>query len=229
MANTAATCVRVNLWACARRETRELLRDPIRIAFALLGPLVLMLAFGFDGYAEAHVIHGDEIAKTPGQALSLDRWDRVIAGWSRPEFHLLVLRAQLLRKKCDKGRIERRLACLLQNFPELAAGNDLAVIHRHQPIESLRFVHIGGRYDYAHLRPPGADRLDELPKLFTRKRIDAGGRLIEDEQVGIVNQRAAQTELLLHSPGELACWSFLERIESRRFQKLIDPLASISP
>ncbi|MBX9824072.1 MAG: ribosome-associated ATPase/putative transporter RbbA [Xanthobacteraceae bacterium] len=35
------------LWACARRETLELLRDPIRIAFALLGPLVLMLAFGF--------------------------------------------------------------------------------------------------------------------------------------------------------------------------------------
>jgi len=35
------------LWACARRETMELLRDPIRIAFALLGPLVLMLAFGF--------------------------------------------------------------------------------------------------------------------------------------------------------------------------------------
>jgi ribosome-dependent ATPase len=35
------------LWACARRETMELLRDPIRIAFAFLGPLVLMLAFGF--------------------------------------------------------------------------------------------------------------------------------------------------------------------------------------
>src|SRR5262245_46345049 len=48
--------------------------------------------------AETHMIHGDEIAKTPGQTLSLDRWDRVIAGWSRPEFHLLVLRAQLLRK-----------------------------------------------------------------------------------------------------------------------------------
>ncbi|TDR89718.1 ribosome-associated ATPase/putative transporter RbbA [Enterovirga rhinocerotis] len=35
------------LWACTRRETMELLRDPIRLAFAFLGPLLLMLAFGF--------------------------------------------------------------------------------------------------------------------------------------------------------------------------------------
>lgn len=35
------------LWAYARRETMELLRDPIRLAFALLGPLILMIAFGF--------------------------------------------------------------------------------------------------------------------------------------------------------------------------------------
>ena len=35
------------LWAYARRETVELLRDPIRLAFAGIGPIILMLAFGF--------------------------------------------------------------------------------------------------------------------------------------------------------------------------------------
>jgi ribosome-dependent ATPase len=35
------------LWAYARRETVELLRDPIRLAFAIVGPIVLMLAFGY--------------------------------------------------------------------------------------------------------------------------------------------------------------------------------------
>jgi ribosome-dependent ATPase len=35
------------LWAYARRETIELLRDPIRLAFALLGPIILMAAFGY--------------------------------------------------------------------------------------------------------------------------------------------------------------------------------------
>jgi ribosome-dependent ATPase len=35
------------LWAYARRETMELLRDPIRLAFAAFGPLILMIAFGY--------------------------------------------------------------------------------------------------------------------------------------------------------------------------------------
>ena len=35
------------LWAYARRETMELLRDPIRLAFAFIGPVVLMFAMGY--------------------------------------------------------------------------------------------------------------------------------------------------------------------------------------
>jgi ribosome-dependent ATPase len=35
------------LWAYARREAVELLRDPIRLAFAFFGPIILMLAFGY--------------------------------------------------------------------------------------------------------------------------------------------------------------------------------------
>jgi len=35
------------MWAYASRETRELLRDPIRLAFALLGPIILMITFGY--------------------------------------------------------------------------------------------------------------------------------------------------------------------------------------
>jgi len=35
------------LWAYARRESMELLRDPIRMTFAFVGPLILMMAFGF--------------------------------------------------------------------------------------------------------------------------------------------------------------------------------------
>lgn len=35
------------LWAYARRESVEILRDPLRLAFALLGPIILMLTFGY--------------------------------------------------------------------------------------------------------------------------------------------------------------------------------------
>ncbi len=37
----------VRLWAYARREAVELRRDPIRLSFALFGPIILMLAFGY--------------------------------------------------------------------------------------------------------------------------------------------------------------------------------------
>jgi ribosome-dependent ATPase len=35
------------LWAYARRETMEILRDPIRLTFSFLGPLILMLTVGY--------------------------------------------------------------------------------------------------------------------------------------------------------------------------------------
>lgn len=35
------------LWAYAQRETLEILRDPLRLTFALLGPMLLMLTFGY--------------------------------------------------------------------------------------------------------------------------------------------------------------------------------------
>ena len=35
------------LWAYARREAMEILRDPVRLAFALLGPLILLATFGY--------------------------------------------------------------------------------------------------------------------------------------------------------------------------------------
>jgi ribosome-dependent ATPase len=36
-----------HIWAFARREALELLRDRIRLAFALLGPLILLVTFGY--------------------------------------------------------------------------------------------------------------------------------------------------------------------------------------
>ena len=36
-----------HMWAYARRETMEILRDPIRLAFSLIGPILLLVAFGY--------------------------------------------------------------------------------------------------------------------------------------------------------------------------------------
>ena len=77
-------------------------------------------------------------------------------------------------------------------------------VHRDQPVEAGRLLHVSGRHEYAHAGPLGSDALDQLPELPARQRIDAGRRLVEDEQVRVVDQRAAQAEFLLHAAGELA-------------------------
>ena len=133
-----------------------------------------------------------------------------------------MVRALLLRQQRDEGFLQRRLAGLVQHFLQRAAGDDLAVVHGHQPIEALRFVHVGGGDHHAHLRATRADSVDQIPELAARQRVDAGGRLVEDQQVRIVDQRAAEAELLLHAAGELAGRSGLERIKRSRGQKLCD-------
>ena len=99
-------------------------------------------------------------------------------------------------------------------------GDDLAVVHRHQPVEALRLVHIGGGDRHARLRATGADGVDEVPELAARQQVDAGGRLVEDQQIRIVDQRTAKAELLLHAAGELAgrpVFEWIERGGSQEF------------
>ena len=68
----------------------------------------------------------------------------------------------------------------------------------------LRLLHVRGGDQHAHRRPPAADAADQLPELAARQRIDAGGGLVQDQQIGVVDERAAQPELLLHAAGQLA-------------------------
>ena len=79
----------------------------------------------------------------------------------------------------------------------------------------------------AHLRPARADRVDEIPELTARERIDAGRRLVEDEKVGIVDERAAEAQLLLHAAGKLAGRTRLELLHRRGGQQFGDARAAL--
>ena len=103
-------------------------------------------------------------------------------------------------------------------------GDHPAVVHRGEPIEPLRLLHVGGGDHDAHRRSPRADAVDQLPELPARQRVDAGGRLVEDQQVRIVDQRAAQRQLLLHAARQLAGRPVGKRIETGRGEQLRDAL-----
>ena len=105
----------------------------------------------------------------------------------------------------------------VKDFLRRATRDDLAVIHRGEPIEPARFVHIRGCDNHAHEWAMRADRIDQLPELPPRERIDAGGGLIENKEIRIVHQRAAEADFLLHAARELAAGSIWKRVESRGF------------
>src|ERR1019366_9965940 len=44
-----------------------------------------------------------------------------------------------------------------------------------------------------------AHTVDQLPELAARERVDAGGRLVEDQEIRIVDEGAAKPELLPHT------------------------------
>ena len=70
-----------------------------------------------------------------------------------------------------------------------ALGHDLAVVHHHEPVaELLGLVHVvRGEHqrDAALLEP-----VQPVPQHVARLRVEPGGRLVEQQQVGFVDQRA---------------------------------------
>ena len=103
-------------------------------------------------------------------------------------------------------------------------ASDLAGVHRDEPIEALGLFHIRGRDDDAHARAARPHPLDQFPELAARQRIDAGRRLVEDQQIGIVDQRAAKAELLPHAARQLLRRAVGERREPGAVEQLGDAL-----
>jgi len=129
----------------------------------------------------------------------------------------------LLRQELDEGGLQIVGAGAGHHRGRSAGGQDLARVDGGQPVERLRFLHVGGGDQHAHTGPAGSDAIDELPELPAGQRIDAGGGLVQDQEVRVVDQRAAQAELLLHAARELAGGPVPERAEPRAREQLVDP------
>jgi hypothetical protein len=74
----------------------------------------------------------------------------------------------------------------------------------------------------ARIGPALADAVDELPELAPRERIHAGGRLVEHQQLRVVDQRAAEAQLLLHAARELSGRPLAKASEAGGREQLVD-------
>ena len=86
-------------------------------------------------------------------------------------------------------------------FARRPRRNDAAVIHDRQALaKALRFVHeMGGQEDGLAL---GDELPEPVPDQVPRLGIEAGGGLIQEQKVRIVDQRAGERQAPLHSAGQ---------------------------
>ena len=151
---------------------------------------------------EAHAIDRGKVPEAAGEAARHDDRDSVEATAGRDRQPAMAA-ALLFGQQRDEPLLEGRRARGRLDFGGRPAGENLPGAHRREPVEPLRLLHVGGGDDHAHGLAAGSHTLDQLPELPARQRIDAGRRLIEDQEIGIVDEAAAKTKLLAHAAGEL--------------------------
>ena len=145
------------------------------------------------------MIDSHEVAKPHGQPLGLNRDFSSSRGRQRRHHHGSVAATLFLGQQGDEGRFQGSSGGLRAQGLRRTGRQHFARIHGHQPVEAVRLFHVGGSDNHAHVLALGPDMLDQVPELFTRERINAGGGFIQNQQVGIVDQRTAEAEFLFHA------------------------------
>ncbi len=102
-----------------------------------------------------------------------------------------------------------------------ASREDFPRVHRDDPVPLLRLVHVSGGDRHAHARPIAANVVDQRPELAPRKGIDPRSRLVEDEQVRVVDKSAAESHFLLHAPREFSGGPIAKRPQSSGLEQLL--------
>ncbi len=114
-------------------------------------------------------------------------------------------------------RTARRAAC--GAAPRGVEREQPAVVQQRHPAAALGLVQVRRRHQD---RDPLREKLrEEHPELAARHRIDAGRRLVEHDQVRLVDERAGQRQLLLHAARQPIGQPRAERRELRQLEQSV--------
>ena len=90
---------------------------------------------------------------------------------------------------------------LLDERARRALGDDLPVVHDDEAVaELLGLVHVVGREQKRHTLP--LEAVEPVPDDVTRLRVEAGRRLVEEQHLGLVDERARDRQPALHAARE---------------------------
>ena len=74
-----------------------------------------------------------------------------------------------------------------------------------------------------------ADLQDEVLEVGAGLRVDRGERLVHEQQLGLVGQRAGDGDALLHAAGELPRVAVADVGQPDRRERLLDPRLALAP
>ncbi len=106
-------------------------------------------------------------------------------------------------------------------------GEQAALVQQAHPRGPLGLVQVGGRDHDGHALLE--ELVEDAPEVAPRHRVDAVGRLVEEEHSRRVDQGAGQAELLLHAAREVSGEPLLERLHVGESQQLVDLLFAPLP
>src|ERR1035437_10367096 len=161
---------------------------------------------------EAHPVDCCEITETTGEIAGADD-RRDVEDTTRRYMQRVVTPALLFRKQRNECILYRRPASTGLELGRGSACQYLPSVHRRQPVEPLRFFHVGRRNHHAHTATARAHTVDQLPELAARQRVDAGGWLVKDQEIRIVDQAATKPKLLSHAARQFLCRTVRKRCE----------------
>src|SRR5579871_3203696 len=97
------------------------------------------------------------------------------------------------------------------------AVDQLAAMQQTDAIATLGFVEIrrGDEYGDAVLN----ELVENGPEIAARQRVHTVGRLVEEENLRVMEQRAHERELLLHAAGKFARLAVAELLHARHRQQ----------
>ncbi len=175
--------------------------------------------------AKLTLFDGGEVAKAQGQVVGFDGDIGVGACARRDDQRLVVVGAVAL--EVGEGLVQFAAGRHCRQFAAQAVGDQFAAVEHQAMFELLGLFHVGRGHQQRQLRALAAYGFDQLPEAPTGQRVDPGGGLVEDQQVRVVDQRAAQAEFLLHPAGEFAGRPFGEALEVGGQQQVVHALVAI--
>ena len=136
-----------------------------------------------------------------GEAVELQR-DLAVAGVSSDRRNASEALAPVRRGGFSEGDFHQGLAPTQGNqLGDRATGDDLAVIDKQGPAaDALDLLHVMGAVNHGSAGIGGA--ADGFQDLLARLRIDADGRLVEQQQIRSMDHAAGEIEPPLHPAGE---------------------------